>query len=118
MWENGVSIVKRQSEFRTYRMQIDLHQGTCLSGCFIVSNSLQPHGLPATLVCPWDFPGKNTGVGCCFLLQGNLSDPGIEPASPALTGGFFTTEPPGSTPKVHRGNSQRKSSHMKDFKSG
>ena len=20
--------------------------------------------------CPWDFPGKNTGVGCCFLLQG------------------------------------------------
>ena len=20
--------------------------------------------------CPWDFPGKNTGVGCHFLLQG------------------------------------------------
>ena len=20
--------------------------------------------------CPWDFPGKNTGVGCSFLLQG------------------------------------------------
>ena len=29
------------------------------------------HGLePARLICPWDFPGKNTGVGCCFLLQG------------------------------------------------
>ena len=26
---------------------------------------------------------------------GALPDPGIEPASPALTGGFFTTEPPG-----------------------
>ena len=41
---------------------------------------------------------KNTGVGCHFLLQGDLSDPGIEPmspASPALAGGFFTTEPPG-----------------------
>ena len=22
------------------------------------------------LFCPWDFPGKNTGVGCHFLLQG------------------------------------------------
>ena len=26
---------------------------------------------------------------------GDLSDPGIEPESPALIGGFFTTEPPG-----------------------
>ena len=24
----------------------------------------------STLLCPWDFPGKNTGVGCHFLLQG------------------------------------------------
>ena len=24
----------------------------------------------ARLLCPWDFPGKNTGVGCHFLLQG------------------------------------------------
>ena len=22
------------------------------------------------LLCPWDFPGKNIGVGCCALLQG------------------------------------------------
>ena len=28
---------------------------------------------------PWDFPGKNTGMGCHFL-----PDPGIEPRSPAL----------------------------------
>ena len=32
---------------------------------------LQSCGLqPARLLCPWDFPGKNTGVGCHFLLQG------------------------------------------------
>ena len=31
----------------------------------VVSNSLQP----ARLLCPWDSPGKNTGVGCHFLLQ-------------------------------------------------
>ena len=30
-----------------------------------------------------------------FILQGNLPDPGTEPASPTLAGGFFTTDPPG-----------------------
>ena len=49
----------------------------------------------ARLLCPWDFPGKNTGVACHFLLLGNLLDPGIEPASFALPGGYFTTEPRG-----------------------
>ena len=24
---------------------------------------------PTRLLCPWDFPGKHTGVGCHFLLQ-------------------------------------------------
>ena len=29
-----------------------------------------PHGLQsARLLCPWGFPGKNTGVGCHSLLQ-------------------------------------------------
>ena len=37
-----------------------------------VSDSLQPHGLqPAKFLCPWDSPGKNTGVGCHALLQGS-----------------------------------------------
>ena len=39
-----------------------------------------------------DSPGKNTGVGCHALLQGDLPSPRIEPAlAPALAGGFFTT---------------------------
>ena len=30
----------------------------------VVSDSVRPHGLqPARLLCPWDFPGKNAGVG-------------------------------------------------------
>ena len=39
------------------------------------------------------FPGKNTGVGCHFLLQGIFLTQGLNPslASPALAGGFFTT---------------------------
>ena len=36
-----------------------------------VSDSMQPFGLQLTrLLCLWDFPGKNTGVDCHFLLQG------------------------------------------------
>ena len=35
----------------------------------VVSNSSRPHGLqPTRLLHPWDFPGKNTGVGCYCLL--------------------------------------------------
>ena len=35
-----------------------------------MSDSVWPHGLqPTRLLCPWDSPGKNTGVGCHFLLQ-------------------------------------------------
>ena len=35
-----------------------------------MSNSVWPHRRQATsLPCPWDSPGKNTGVGCHFLLQ-------------------------------------------------
>ena len=36
----------------------------------VTSDSLWPHGLyPTRLLCPWDFPGKNTGMDCHFLLQ-------------------------------------------------
>ena len=122
----------------------------------VTPDSLQPCGPePARFLCPWDSPGKTTGLGCHALLQGivsaqgwnlcllhllhwqagslplappgkwypmdyslsgssvhgifqardwsglpfpslgDLLDPGIELASPALVGRFFTTEPPG-----------------------
>ena len=35
-----------------------------------MSDSVRPHRQqPTRLHCPWDSPGKNTGVGCHFLLQ-------------------------------------------------
>ena len=38
--------------------------------CSSVSDTLLPFRLlPARLLHPWDFPGKNTGVGCPFLLR-------------------------------------------------
>ena len=45
------------------------------------------------LLCAWDSPDKNTGVGCHwvpFPPPGDLPDAGIELASAALAGGFFT----------------------------
>ena len=47
-----------------------------------MSDSLWAHGPePARFLCPWDFPGKNTGVGCHFPPPGELPDPGIKPGS-------------------------------------
>ena len=58
-----------------------------------VQLDLTPYGLwPSRLLCPWNFWGKNTGVGCYFL-QG-IFPTQIKPtslASPTLAGGFFTT---------------------------
>ena len=45
-----------------------------------MSNSLQPYGLwPTRLLCPWDSPGKNTGVGRHVLLQGTFPTQGLSP---------------------------------------
>ena len=52
----------------------------CVHVNSVVSDSLQPHGLyPARFLCPWDFPGKNTGVGCHFLLQRIFPTQGSNP---------------------------------------
>ena len=46
----------------------------------VMSDSLRPHGLqPPRLLCPWDSPGKNPGVGCHFLLQGIFPIQGLNP---------------------------------------
>ena len=63
-----------------------------------MSDSLRSYGLyPTRLLCPWDFPGKNTGVGCHALLQGVF--PAQEQTrvscDSCIAGGFFTPEAPG-----------------------
>jgi len=56
---------------------------SCMHGCqvaSVVSESLRPHGLlPTQLLCPWNSPGKNTGVGCHALLQGIFPTQGSNP---------------------------------------
>ena len=45
----------------------------CVCCCWVtsvMSDSVRPHRRqPTRMPCPWDSPGKNTGVGCHFLLQ-------------------------------------------------
>ena len=45
-----------------------------------------------------EFSRQEYWSGLLFPSPGDLPDPGIEPASPVLAGGFFTTEPPGKAP--------------------
>ena len=46
------------------------------------------------------FPRQEYLSGLPFPSPGDFPDPGIEPSSPALAGGFFTTEPPGKPSKL------------------
>ena len=48
---------------------------------------------PTKLLCPWDFSGKNTKVGCSFLLQGTFLTQGSNPVFhvSCITGSFFVS---------------------------
>ena len=67
--------------------------GKSLQSCLILCNPMDC-SLPGS--CPWDSPGKNAGVYCHALVQGIFPTQGsniscISLTSPALAGGFFTT---------------------------
>ena len=67
--------------------------------CSVVSDSLQPHGLqPARRPCPWNFAGKNTGVGCHYQLQRIFLTQGLNPRLLSLLhwqAGSLSLVPPG-----------------------
>ena len=50
---------------------------------------------PARLLCPWDFPGKNTGVGCHSLLQGIFPTQGSNLRLLHWLADSLPSEPPG-----------------------
>ena len=62
--------------FRYFYNKMCVFKNTCIYSCCcrqvasVVSDSVGPHRRqPTRLPCPWDSPGKNTGVGFHFLLQ-------------------------------------------------
>ena len=68
----------------------------CVCGHSVVSDSLRPHGL-CQAPLSMGFPRQEYWSGLACPPPGDLPDPGIgpvSPESPALVGGFFTTELP------------------------
>ena len=52
-------------------LRINYYVAAAAEVASVVSDSVRPHRWqPIRLPRPWDSPGKNTGVGCRFLLQG------------------------------------------------
>ena len=71
-WAAVYGVAQRRTWLK--RLSSSSRLSATLRVCLAVSvrsDSLQPYGLwPDRLLCPWDSPGKNTGVGCHALLQG------------------------------------------------
>ena len=63
--------VSRQEHWSGLPFPSPMHESEKWKGSrSVVSDSERPHGLqPTRLFCPWDFPGKSTGVGCHCLLR-------------------------------------------------
>ena len=60
-----------------------------------MSDLLRPCGLkPARFLCPWDYLGKNTGVGLPFPSPRDLPDSGIELRCPTLQADSLASQLP------------------------
>ena len=80
--------------------------------CDPMDYSNPPH--PTRLLCPWNFPDKNTGVGCLTLLQGIFSTQGSNlglTLVPALASIFFTTGLPGKPMSIEVTTFAQRESH-------
>ena len=62
-WKILKKVLLKESIAFFFPIEIDY---ACMFSCVRLCNTMEP----TRLLCPWDFPGKNTGVCCHFLLQG------------------------------------------------
>ena len=74
---------------------------SCLTLCNPVDCNL-----PGRLLCPWDSPGKSTGVGCHFLLQRIYLTQGSNPGLPHCRKMFYHLSHQGS-PIPKKGNAKK-----------
>ena len=74
--------------------------------CSVMSDSLRLHGVePSRVLCPKDFPGKNTGMGSLSLLQGIFPSQGSNPGLPHCRWILYQLS--------HKGNPNSKDSRQK-----
>ena len=52
---------------------------SCLTLCDPMDCSLLGSSVHGIILCPWNYPGRNIGVGCHFLLQGIFLTQGSNP---------------------------------------
>ena len=76
-----------------------IHAHACVQSCQTLCDPTDCDPMNR-LLCPWDFPGKNIGVGCSFLLQGDLPTQGLNPRFLCLLHGQVD-----SLPLSHLGSS-------------
>ena len=74
-WQNPTSIYRKNSLESGHRGSIYCCLDFKSCPTLLRSDGLQP----ARLLCPWNFPGKITRVGCHFLLQGIFPTQGSNP---------------------------------------
>ena len=71
------NIVSSLSLLSLFIINVSSYSDCMLYACSVVSDSVL--SLPTRLFCSWDFPGKNTEVGCHFFLQGIFLIKGSHP---------------------------------------
>ena len=66
-YSNNLAFILHSFSYEYFTLGIYM----CILSSSVGFDSLSPHGLyPTRLLCPWNFLGKNTGMGCYFFLQG------------------------------------------------
>ena len=102
-WERGKTRTYKHCSWQCKMVQPIWKTIPCES-CSVVSNSSWPHGLqPARVLCPWNSPGQNTGVGSQSLLQGIFPTQGSNPGILHCRWILFTIKATGKPKKIEEG---------------
>ena len=85
IWFLDGSVWKFSLQYRRPGRCLGQEEPLCVKVKMLVTQSCprlcDPHELqPPRLLCPWTSPGKNTGGGCHFLLQGIFLTQGLNPS--------------------------------------
>ena len=78
-----------------------LTMSECMCACSVVSDSATPWTVTHLVPLFMELSKQEQWSRLSFPTPGDLPDPGIQPASPALAGGFFITMPPGKSMSLY-----------------
>ena len=95
--DDGETLGAKPSDPASGALSVEMRQSTNRSEItYIVSDSfVTPWTVARQTPLSMGFPRQEYWSRLPVPSPGDIPDPGIKPASPALEGGFFTTEPPG-----------------------